>query len=395
MARIPFVERAYGQDELARRHRLVGFCVVQPDARARRAHHRSATRAGDGTNVVAEFVRPGPRLPRHAAGRRRAPLRWSWSSSTSRAGRAARLRYESWHLLHLYAYLGVGLALPHQLWTGAGLPDAARWPRVYWWTLWAAAAAAILVWRVGLPLYRSLRHRPRGRRASCPRAPDVVSVVHDAAAPATGCRCSAGQFFTWRFLDGPGWTRGNPYSLSAAPTARPPADHRRRTSATAAGRLARCGPGPGCSSRARTAGCTAGVRTRRKVTLLAGGIGITPLRALLEELPQGPGDVTLVYRARTQATTRPRGGARHARRGQRAPGSGTPSAPGSRTGAAWLPAVRRAPGRRRGAAAPRAGRRRARRLHLRRRGLDGRRPRRLPRAPACPPDRIHLERFAW
>ena len=40
-----------------------------------------------------------------------------------------------------------------------------------------------------------------------------------------------------------------------------------------------------------------GVRTRRKVTLLAGGIGVAPLRALLEELPQGPGDVTLVYRA--------------------------------------------------------------------------------------------------
>ena len=37
-----------------------------------------------------------------------------------RAVRAARarLRYASWHLIHLYAYLGVGLALPHQLWTG-------------------------------------------------------------------------------------------------------------------------------------------------------------------------------------------------------------------------------------------------------------------------------------
>ncbi|HYY09523.1 MAG TPA: hypothetical protein VE781_01220, partial [Kineosporiaceae bacterium] len=45
----------------------------------------------------------------------------------------------------------------------------------------------------------------------------------------------------------------------------------------------------------------AGVRTRRKVTLLAGGIGVTPLRALLEELPQGPGDVTLVYRAHSAA----------------------------------------------------------------------------------------------
>ena len=43
----------------------------------------------------------------------------------------------------------------------------------------------------------------------------------------------------------------------------------------------------------------AGVRTRAKVTLMASGIGITPLRALLEDLPQYPGDVTLIYRAST------------------------------------------------------------------------------------------------
>jgi len=35
------------------------------------------------------------------------------------------------------------------------------------------------------------------------------------------------------------------------------------------------------------------------VTMLAGGIGITPLRALLEELAYAPGDATLLYRART------------------------------------------------------------------------------------------------
>jgi ferredoxin-NADP reductase len=34
------------------------------------------------------------------------------------------------------------------------------------------------------------------------------------------------------------------------------------------------------------------------VLLIAGGIGITPLRALLEELPAGRGDLTLLYRAR-------------------------------------------------------------------------------------------------
>jgi ferredoxin-NADP reductase len=33
------------------------------------------------------------------------------------------------------------------------------------------------------------------------------------------------------------------------------------------------------------------------VLLIAGGVGITPLRALFETLPGGPGDVTLLYRA--------------------------------------------------------------------------------------------------
>ena len=46
-----------------------------------------------------------------------------------------RLRYESWHLIHLYAYLGVGLALPHQLWTGADFTSSTT-VTVFWWGLW-------------------------------------------------------------------------------------------------------------------------------------------------------------------------------------------------------------------------------------------------------------------
>jgi ferredoxin-NADP reductase len=33
--------------------------------------------------------------------------------------------------------------------------------------------------------------------------------------------------------------------------------------------------------------------------MIAGGIGITPLRALLEAFPAGPGDMTLLYRVAT------------------------------------------------------------------------------------------------
>src|SRR5438045_2330058 len=69
-----------------------------------------------------------------------------------------RLRYESWHLLHLYAYLGVGLALPHELWTGTtfvGSPAATA----YWWTVYGVAAGSVLVFRLGLPGWRSARQR--------------------------------------------------------------------------------------------------------------------------------------------------------------------------------------------------------------------------------------------
>jgi ferredoxin-NADP reductase len=111
-------------------------------------------------------------------------------------------------------------------------------------------------------------------------------------------RASAGQFFTWRFLDGPGWTRGNPYSLSAAPTP----THLRITAkdlGDGSGRLTSLKPGTRVLVEGPFGRMHPGVRTRRKVTLLAAGIGVTPLRAILEDLDQGPGDVTLVYRARS------------------------------------------------------------------------------------------------
>jgi ferredoxin-NADP reductase len=46
---------------------------------------------------------------------------------------------------------------------------------------------------------------------------------------------------------------------------------------------------------------TAARRTRREVLLLAGGVGITPMRALFETLPiEDDQDLMLVYRARSR-----------------------------------------------------------------------------------------------
>ncbi|HZE66396.1 MAG TPA: ferric reductase-like transmembrane domain-containing protein, partial [Sporichthyaceae bacterium] len=295
MARVPMIERAYGQDELARRHRLVGctsfFLMV--------AHIVLITLgyAGqDARNAIVEAWRltvdyPGMLLA--VAGT--ACLVLVTATSIKRA--RAKLRYESWHLLHLYAYLGVGLALPHQLWTGQDFLDS-HLATVYWWTLWAAAAGAVIVWRIGIPLHRTLRH-DLWVTAVVPEGPGVVS-VHMTGRQLDRLPIAAGQFFTWRFLTRPGASKGHPYSLSAAPTS-----NTLRITVKDLGddsrSLARLRPGTRVAIEGPYGRLHAGVRTRRKVTLLAGGIGITPLRALLEELAQGPGDVTLIYRARNEA----------------------------------------------------------------------------------------------
>lgn len=293
MARIPLVERVYGQDDLARRHRRVGnvsFFLMLAHVLLIVLGYSLTLR----TNVIAEswdLVVNAPGMLLALAGTLLLVLVVALSIRAARR----RLRYESWHLIHLYAYLGVGLVIPHMLWSGQEFvtnPVATG----YWWTLWAAAAGCFLVFRLGLPLFRSLFHRLRVTDVTRESA-DVVSVrmhgKHLDRLPA-----SAGQFFTWRFLAGAGWTRGHPYSLSAAPdgtglriTVKDLGD---------AGRaLATVRPGTRVLIEGPYGRLTTAVRTRAKVTLMASGIGISPLRALLEDFDQSPGDVTLLYRART------------------------------------------------------------------------------------------------
>ena len=290
MARIPWVERAYGQDTLARRHRLIGFTSFWLMI----AHVVLIT--------VGYAVQDNAGLVHEA-----------WSLVTTYAGmllatagtallvvvvglsiRAARrkLRYESWHLIHLYAYLGVGLALPHEIRTGADFTNSAL-ARTYWWTLYAGTLVAVLVFRVGLPVWRSLYHRLEVAKVVT-EAPGVVSVYlrgrHLERLPVR-----AGQFFLWRFMDGPGWTRAHPYTLSAVART----DRLRITVkdlGDGSARVARMRRGTRVFVEGPFGALTAASRKRHKVLLMAAGVGITTLRALLEDLHLRAGDATLIYR---------------------------------------------------------------------------------------------------
>jgi predicted ferric reductase len=85
-----------------------------------------------------------------------------------------RMRYETWYFIHLYAYLGVALAFSHQLATGTDFVGDAT-ARAYWTALYVATLAAIVIFRLGLPLARSVRHDLRVARV-LEEGPEVTSI---------------------------------------------------------------------------------------------------------------------------------------------------------------------------------------------------------------------------
>jgi ferredoxin-NADP reductase len=206
------------------------------------------------------------------------------------------LRYETWWIIHLYLYLGLAMAFAHQIFTGVsfiGHPLV----RALWIVVWAATAGMVLVYRVAQPAWRSLRHQLRVVEVR-QEAPGVVSVICQGR-HLDRLAVSGGQFFHWHFLTKGMWWQGHPYSLSALP--QPPYI---RVTIKGLGDQSRAAaslrPGTWVAVEGPYGTFTSHVRVRDGVALFATGVGITPVRALLEDLPSGV-DVVVVVRASTPA----------------------------------------------------------------------------------------------
>ena len=206
-----------------------------------------------------------------------------------------RLRRETWWVLHLYMYLALALSFAHVIALG---PAFVGHPltRVVWSVVWAATAGLVLVYRFGLPLVRSVRHQLRVVEVHR-EAPGVVSVVM-AGRQVERLAVSGGQFIAWRFLTRGLWWQAHPYSLSALPqppylriTVKQVGDH-----SAAVARLKR---GTRVAIEGPYGNVTRHARTNKKVVLVAGGIGVTALRSLLEDLPKGT-DPVVVMRASSE-----------------------------------------------------------------------------------------------
>ena len=293
VARIPWVERGVGHDRLVTWHRklgpyslfLIGFHVL--------------------------FVLIG------YAGQDNIPLYsemwqllttfdWKWfalagfvlmimAGVTSYKKARAKMSYETWWIIHVYTYLAIAASFMHQILNGQmfiGHPLN----RAYWSALYIFMGLSIVIWRIGIPLVRSMRHNLKVEKIVV-EGPGVVSVImrgrnlHKLAA-------EGGQFFGWRFFARGHFLMSHPYSLSAAPT-----EHFLRITVKDLGDHSRSLALLKRNTRVFVEGpygaFTAGRSTRPHIVLIGGGVGITPVRALLDEFKDGV-ELDLIYRASRQ-----------------------------------------------------------------------------------------------
>src|SRR5487761_1458884 len=283
MSRSPWLDQLFGIDRIAGWHRWLGFATVYLICA-----HVFFTTAGfavaDGRSFTAQTVTFLTTYTYMLMAYVAVALFVVIAVTSVRAARR-RVSHESWHFVHVYVYLAIA-------------PDLQQDPVAlgYWLALYAVAALLVLTFRILIPARMALRHRLRVH-SLVEEAPRVLS-LYITGRDLGSLPVRAGQFFKFRFLTRELWWRAHPFSLSAAPNG-----HYLRITVKQVGdftgSLAGIRPGTPVVLEGPYGIFTSIRRRRPRALLIAGGIGITPLRALIEEMPQRKNSLVLLYRARS------------------------------------------------------------------------------------------------
>jgi predicted ferric reductase len=299
MSRAPFIDQVLGSDEASRLHRLAGFTSVWLIG----VHAVASTVGFSGVTTVPtlgeiwEQIYTFTILEEGGLGATVALALLILVALVSIRAARARLAYETWYGIHLYVYIAMALGFLHQLAIGTDFVGD-ELARNSWIALYAVAFVPLIIFRFLEPLFRNLRHRFYIDKVVIER--DGVASIWIAGNAMDKLPVRAGQWFGIRVLNARGWWKSNPFSLSSGPNG----IHLRFTVEALGDRsreFQNLEPGTRVFLEGPYGILTGAVRTREKVLLIAGGIGITPLRALFEVLPVRRGDMALLYRAPSNA----------------------------------------------------------------------------------------------
>jgi predicted ferric reductase len=289
VARIPWIEREIGQDRLVALHRKVApyslFLILAHVALTTISYSQAEEHSVLG-QLWMLITTSAWMMPAAAA----FVMMMSLGVLSYRKIRM-RMSYETWWVAHLYFYIAVALSFGHQIALGV-MFQAHPFQRYFWTALYLLVLVTIVVARWLTPLVFSRKHDLRVA-AVVPESDGVVS-VYISGVDLDMVKARGGQFFQWRFLTRDWWWQAHPYSLSASPnpswlriTVKDLGDH--------SAQLRRIRAGTRVLAEGPYGVFTAASRHGDSVAAFAAGVGITPIRAVLDDFPDGCA-VTLVYR---------------------------------------------------------------------------------------------------
>lgn len=288
--RLPWMERSLGLDRILVWHRIAGdtmgivlgvhvFTSVMAEMPLR----------GGFVNTIKDFTGREPYMAMTTIG----ALIVGVVVVSSLKSIRQQLSYETWYFVHLTAYIGIVLSYSHQITLGS-LLSGDKLIRWFWGILSGYVLLLVILGRwsgVVMSIRRPLR------------VEDVRQETDDSVSVVLGGRNlqylagEAGQFVMLRILRPGMWWTSNPYSLSSAPTtAGLRITIRNRGDASAAAGTLRKGDRVAVEGPYGIA--TPDIFRKSRPLFVAGGVGVTPVRALLERLPQNSRPMVLI-RARS------------------------------------------------------------------------------------------------
>ncbi len=206
------------------------------------------------------------------------------------------LKYETWYFVHLLTYLALILSFKHQFSNGGDLLVNKVF-YFYWLAIYVLVFLNQMYFRFLKPLYISWQQQFRVEK--------VVSETADTHSIYIKCRdlknfrIKPGQFMKFYFLQKRFWWQAHPFSLSNYPdgnylriTPKAVGDYTSLVSELKRGtRVIIDGPYGIFTNK---------IRTKKKVLFIAAGVGITPIRSLMEEMAGKMVNIKLIYSVSNQ-----------------------------------------------------------------------------------------------
>ena len=202
-----------------------------------------------------------------------------------------KLKFETWYYVHLITYAAITLAFFHQLAVGGSFIESGL-ARNYWYALYGFVAANLLFWRFGWPTLNLFRFGFKVDRVESETLTTTSVYIKGNHLLRWGAK--PGQYALVRFL-GKGFVfQEHPFSLSDIVK-----DNEMRLTVRNVGDYTSKIPNLKPGTRVLTSGpfgrFTSALAITDKRLFIAGGVGITPIRAMLAEAVNNRTPSILLY----------------------------------------------------------------------------------------------------